>query len=799
MRGPGVPWNGLVSAALDSIGGDVERYYFDGVKYMERALAEEFQLNLQVINTPKEFEPCEGVRTTVAGMKTYFNKRDKFNMSWRTIIGNDQNPEAGYKLHLAYNCLVAPSSRTWQTIGSNAAPDIRTLTITTTPACGRHSYYSFDSRETDLSALEARLYVGDLPHCWELPGLVGIDTSLCPELLIDFEEYFPGQILTGDVVDDHFYRKIIGGKVNNGLDVTELPANGTVTANDATISVVGTGDVLTDDDDTTYISSADGDLGYTIQLPVLENYVEGSTLELHIRMSISGDVSEDDPNNIDADAQVFITTDAAGDDEIGGFTDGTDEGMGFALSTVDGTPVDYVVNFDISAWTDTSIEAVVDALKTGAYLNIVSVNNNNPSTTPEVRVYEASVAVVNATDKRKFLRADGIPNFSYINEFMYESADGSLRGMDEGSNRATDNVIETALVTFQVDFKARKISTVGISGTYWTVQPMCWFYPVPSAPALLQFEYASDQLVLRLYDQAHAGDAMGAWDSGIEVADQTDISDDVWYRIVVDWGVYEIRYRLYNRDDDPKAKAPIKDVTLNYNRSDSDPIAYMVNYGGTLFQDPNAHDIYLDNAKTSMDCSLEIPSEIYMIPRTVYAEGGLQAAGAYILNEDPKTDTSSDTSGVTLVDNGSMKSVNAWIGKLTEVDPYNVTRLVLEVFGAAYDSGIADGTTCYIGYQHAFTDSEEEGTSAPYVDFDMKIPFVNDSTLTPVYRQYEISDEYYGNSLTTIARRLAGTYSSLTNGPRAMHFVTRGGVAGTPTGTKTFKLLSARLRIEYAL
>lgn len=202
MSRVGVPWNGLVSVNLDPTGGEHEEFYFDGIKYMDRVLAENFQATIQALNTPKEFEASEGVREFAPGVKTAFNKRDKFNMAWRTEIGSDEGQTIGYKIHVAYNCLVQPASRAYQTISDSVTMDIRSFVVTATPACGRHSYFWFDSREYDLSLLEAQLYAGTLPKCSELGGLVtslggGVPPSDddCDRMFQDFEIYSPGQVL----------------------------------------------------------------------------------------------------------------------------------------------------------------------------------------------------------------------------------------------------------------------------------------------------------------------------------------------------------------------------------------------------------------------------------------------------------------------------------------------------------------------------------------------------------------------------------------------------------------------------
>ena len=431
----GVPWNGLISVNLDPQGGDHEAYYFDGLKYMERLLAEDFQATIQALNTPKEFRACEGVREYAPGVMTEMNKRDKFHMTWRTEISSDEGESIGHKIHVAYNNLVQPASRTFQTIADTTTMDIRNFVITATPACGRHSYFWFDSREYDLTALEAQIRAGHLPKCYELATYVtpagggggGLDPDFgCDYLLEDFEDYTHGQVVALSVPGLGNMEVNIHGLINNGLDIIELPAVGAFAANDSAASEVGTGDILADGDDATYITSADGDLGYTVALPPLVGYVAGCALELHIRMSITGGVDPDDPDNLDADAQVHISTDADGELTIGGFSDGADEGMGFTLEAVDGTIVDYVVPLAMDAWVDTSLDDVITALMAGAYLEVVAVSNNNPdpADTPiEVDIYEMSVVMLNDTDQDKFLRAESTEDQGYV-ELIIRDPDG---------------------------------------------------------------------------------------------------------------------------------------------------------------------------------------------------------------------------------------------------------------------------------------------------------------------------------------------------------------------------------------
>lgn len=601
----GVPWNGLVSVNLDPQGGEAEHYYFDGVKYMDRILAEDFQATIQTITTPKEFRACEGVREYKPGVMTEMNKRDKFHMAWRTEISSDAGESIGYKIHIAYNNLVQPAARNYQTLSDTTTMDIRSFTVTATPACGRHSYFWFDSREHDLSALEAELAVGTLPKCFELSALVtpigdvpSTDPDAgCPSIQETFEGFFPGQVLASDVRLDFVGNPLVTvhGTINNALDIVELPAVGAFAANDSAASEVGTGDILADDDDVTYITSADGDLGYTVGLPPLVGYVDGCEFELHIRMSISGGVNPDDPDNLDADAQVHISTDAAGDLTIGGFSDGVDEGMGFALTLVDGTPVDYIVPLYMDSWVDTTIDDVVSALEAGAYLNVVGATNNNTDTTPEVRVYEASVVMLDATEPGKILRTyDPTDNTEYgsVSMHIYDVYPADL----------------AASVSDYVDVKIKKtMLNTDFSGVDVTL------IAFGDDPRVMKLEASADDAIIRLYDV----------DGGTVLADYT-VAFNTWYRVQIDFGWDTFRSRVYTIDNPT-------DFLMDYSATDTtqSPTAYLDARSGLFGDADNTFEASIDNARIQVHCNEEdlTPGpppgdyELILTPSSVTSEG----------------------------------------------------------------------------------------------------------------------------------------------------------------------------------
>lgn len=444
-------WNGLTGVDVNPTGGEPEDFWYDGNLTLQRLKPVKFGATIHSINTPREFDICEGVYQVVPGMKTHFNKRVRFNVMWITKIGNDQDPDLAYKVHIVYNALVQPTPRNFVTVSDTTTPESRSFAITATP-CGLTPYYTFDSRDGDLTALLNTINAGTLPTCSGLAALVGVvvpDEEVdCVSVVTDLEGYSPGQTLNEDIEIDETEVFVVG-VVNNGLDIVELPVDGAFdnNASAATPTIVGTGDILADASDATYITSLEGDLGYTIKLPTLTGgYVTGCTFQLHIRMSITGLINPDDPGNLDAEAQVHISTDADGLLTVGGFSDGAQEGMAFKLSDVAGIPVDYIIPLQMDAWINTNIDDVVAALEADAYLNILGASNFNPDPAElpvEVRVYEAKIVMLNTTDGESYLRADPVTDIGTIEEHIYTAPGGP-----------TDQ--EQAFTTY-VDFKIKSV------------------------------------------------------------------------------------------------------------------------------------------------------------------------------------------------------------------------------------------------------------------------------------------------------------------------------------------------------
>lgn len=114
--GPGVAWNGLVSIKEDVETAGQAVIYVDGQKVVNQLDLGTFSATLDAYTYPDEFEPYDGYSEPMFSGQ----KRSEFGLSYRTLMGNDNHQEAGYKLHIIYNCLASPSSRNDQSLNSDS-------------------------------------------------------------------------------------------------------------------------------------------------------------------------------------------------------------------------------------------------------------------------------------------------------------------------------------------------------------------------------------------------------------------------------------------------------------------------------------------------------------------------------------------------------------------------------------------------------------------------------------------------------------------------------------------------------
>lgn len=166
VDGLGVAWNGLTSVKESSSGGAPTPYYLDGVKYLNVASDDDYQATIDALSSPPEFDRCDGTVGIQNGLFITQQKRKAFAFSYRTLMGNDsEGLDFGYKLHLVYNALAAPTARDNSSLSDSVTVNSLSWSVTTTPP--RISGYTpsahlvVDSTQTPpliLAMLEGTLY-----------------------------------------------------------------------------------------------------------------------------------------------------------------------------------------------------------------------------------------------------------------------------------------------------------------------------------------------------------------------------------------------------------------------------------------------------------------------------------------------------------------------------------------------------------------------------------------------------------------------------------------------------------------
>ena len=162
----GVAWNGLSSVTESPSGAEANPIYADDMKYLNLLSAEEFSATIEAYTYPDEFAECDGSADIATGVSIGQQKRKIFGLCYRTVLGNDvDSNDHGYKLHLIYGCMAAPTEKAYTSI--NDSPEAITFSweISTTPVnvtgfkpTASITIDSTKAKKEKLTALEAILY-----------------------------------------------------------------------------------------------------------------------------------------------------------------------------------------------------------------------------------------------------------------------------------------------------------------------------------------------------------------------------------------------------------------------------------------------------------------------------------------------------------------------------------------------------------------------------------------------------------------------------------------------------------------
>jgi hypothetical protein len=144
----GHAWNGLTTVTESPSGAESNKQYADNIVYLNLVSAEEFGATIEAFMYPEAFAECNG-EASFGGVAIGQQSRKTFGFAYRTRVGNDvDGSDHGYKLHLVYGCLAAPSEKAYATM--NESPEAMTMSweVSTTPV----DVGTFEGREIKPTA-----------------------------------------------------------------------------------------------------------------------------------------------------------------------------------------------------------------------------------------------------------------------------------------------------------------------------------------------------------------------------------------------------------------------------------------------------------------------------------------------------------------------------------------------------------------------------------------------------------------------------------------------------------------------
>ena len=158
---PGVAWNGLSSVSESPTGAEVTPIYADNIKYLNLMSVEEFEATIEAYTYPDEFAECDGSAQVEQGLFASQQPRKHFGLCYQTKVGNDLDPDLGFKLHIIYGALASPTERAYETV--NDSPEAMTFSweLSTTPVEVENfkptAHLVIDSRKADADKLATLL------------------------------------------------------------------------------------------------------------------------------------------------------------------------------------------------------------------------------------------------------------------------------------------------------------------------------------------------------------------------------------------------------------------------------------------------------------------------------------------------------------------------------------------------------------------------------------------------------------------------------------------------------------------
>lgn len=162
--GDAYTWNGLTQINEDE-SREVKSYYIDGIKYLDHHVPGSYSAKLEAFTYPDILDELTGVAQYVPGVFLHDQPSRVFHLCYRTGVGNDLDPDLGYKIHIVYNVMAVPSGAEMATLSNSVDPGKFSWALTGTPpaifGARPTSHISIQSLHLDpalLEILEEQIY-----------------------------------------------------------------------------------------------------------------------------------------------------------------------------------------------------------------------------------------------------------------------------------------------------------------------------------------------------------------------------------------------------------------------------------------------------------------------------------------------------------------------------------------------------------------------------------------------------------------------------------------------------------------
>ena len=169
----GVPWDGVVSISNEGGQGTHTSVYYDASKISQHPQAGEYKGKISAYSHPLEFYVHDGHSEPLPGLYLDEQYPTRFSLVYRTNFGS----KGDYKLHILYNLLALPDSKSHISLSNTPSPIINNWSLTGVPEVPKKyrptSHVVVDSRllkESVLKELEVILFGSDESQP-ELPDL----------------------------------------------------------------------------------------------------------------------------------------------------------------------------------------------------------------------------------------------------------------------------------------------------------------------------------------------------------------------------------------------------------------------------------------------------------------------------------------------------------------------------------------------------------------------------------------------------------------------------------------------------